>query len=386
MTNITDKALLPAGMQDGLPPEAAHEADASARLVAHFDTWGYARVKPPLMEFEENLLGGTGKAVSAQAFRLQDPVSQRMLALRPDMTVQIARIAQSRLSNTPRPLRLAYSGEVVRVKGSQLRPEREFGQVGAELIGAPDPAGDVEIVLMAVEALSAIGIEGLSIDLGLPTLAPAVTAVCDLSDTQARELRIALNRKDSSGVKALADALGDDVSAALTVMLDAVGPANTALAKLSRLNLGEAAAAELKHLSAVTNGIVNANPDIKLTIDPVENRGFEYHTGITYAVFARAAGSELGRGGRYSVGRNGETEHATGLTLFMDTVMQALPDAEARQTVFLPWGTSAGDAQNLRAEGWRTVAALSDEPDAKGEARRLNCTHLLEGGKVRVLN
>lgn len=386
MSDITDKALLPAGMQDGLPPEAAQEANASARLVSHFDAWGYGRVKPPLMEFEENLLNGTGQAVAAQAFRLQDPVSQRMLAVRPDMTLQVARIAQSRLSNSPRPLRLAYSGQVVRVKGSQLRPERQFGQVGVELIGAHGPAADVEVVLMAIEALSTIGAENLSIDLGLPTLAPAVTKDCQLSPTQSNELRIALNRKDIAGVTALSEALGTQATNALSAMLGAVGPAQKALKKLNAIDLPTDAAAQRAHLAQVVEGVLQANPAIQLTIDPVENRGFEYHTGVTYAVFARGAKSELGRGGHYQVGLNDTREDATGLTLFMDTVMQALPQEQERKSVFLPWGTSAGDALKLRNEGWRTVAALDETNDAPGEAQRLNCTHLLEGGTVRELN
>ena len=385
MSDITDKALLPAGMQDGLPPEAAQEADTAAKLVAHFDTWGYGRVKPPLMEFEENLLNGTGQAVAAQAFRLQDPISQRMLAVRPDMTLQVARIAQSRLSNSPRPLRLAYSGQVVRVKGSQLRPERQFGQVGAELIGADGPAADVEVVLMAVEALSSAGIQDLSVDLGVPTLARAVTQDADLNDDQARDLRTALDRKDSAGISALSDALGTTATQALIAMLDAVGPAKAALDKLGAIDLPADAAAQCAHLGEVVDGIMAANADIQLTIDPVECRGFEYHSGVTFAFFARGAKSELGRGGRYVFGLNDSSESATGLTLFMDTVMQAVPDAEPLSAVFLPWGTSASDAQKLRTEGWRTIAALNETTDGEAEARRLNCTHLLEGGTVREL-
>ena len=107
MNDLPDKALLPTGMQDGLPPEAANEARAAQHLVSLFDSWGYARVKPPLLEFEENLLFGSGQAMADQAFRVQDPVSQRMMALRPDMTLQVARIAHSRLSQSPRPLSLA---------------------------------------------------------------------------------------------------------------------------------------------------------------------------------------------------------------------------------------------------------------------------------------
>ena len=388
MNDLPDKALLPTGMQDGLPPAAANEARAAQKLVSFFDAWGYARVKPPLLEFEENLLFGTGQAMAEQAFRVQDPVSQRMMALRPDMTLQVARIAHSRLSNSPRPLRLAYSGQVVRVKGSQLRPERQIGEVGAELIGATGPAADVEVILMAVEALQAVGVEGLSVDLGLPTLAPAVINGIDLDPNTGRMLQTALERKDARGVAQLSDALGDATTAALLALLDAVGPAKAAMDKLAGLNLARDADAQRTHLSAVVDGLLAARPDLTLTLDPVERRGFEYHTGVTFALFARAVMGELGRGGRYEAGSNsnqGHNEPATGLTLFVDTVMQALPEAVETPSVFLPFGTTPAGAKKLRDEGWRTIQALDKTSDARAEARRLDCTHVLEGGDVRTL-
>lgn len=385
MTSLLDKALLPAGMQDGLPPEAAQEAQTAERLISQFDGWGYARVKPPLMEFEENLLFGTGKAVAAQAFRVQDPVSQRMLALRPDMTLQVARIAQSRLSRSPRPLRLAYAGQVARVKSSQLRPERQFGQVGVELIGATGPAADVEVVLMAAEALDGVGVDNLSIDLGLPALSATLIEGTQLDDATHATLKTALDRKDAAGIKALASQLGDDVAGALSKMLDAVGPARKAMAVLDATSLPPQAAEQRAHLSAVIDGILTARPDLALTLDPVESRGFEYHSGVTFSVFARGVMGELGRGGRYQAEAKGTSEAATGLTLFMDTVMQAVPDANDVETVFLPFGTPASAALALRNDGWRTKAALDQTDNAGDEARRLGCSHVLEGGTVNKL-
>ncbi len=141
MTEFGDQALLPAGFQDVLPPQAAQEAAVIERLIACFMGHGYERVKPPLLEFVETILAGAGAAVAQQTFRLMDPISQRMMGLRADMTPQVARIAATRLRKAPRPLRLCYGGQVLRIKGGQLRPERQFAQVGAELIGAASARG-----------------------------------------------------------------------------------------------------------------------------------------------------------------------------------------------------------------------------------------------------
>src|SRR5579864_688084 len=129
-------ALLPQGLRDLLPPDAAIEAGVVARQMAVLAGHGYERVKPPLVEFENNLLAGAGAAMAKETFRLMDPVSQRMIGVRADMTPQVARIAMTRLKNAERPLRLCYAGQVLRVKGGQIRAERQVGQVGAELIGS----------------------------------------------------------------------------------------------------------------------------------------------------------------------------------------------------------------------------------------------------------
>src|SRR5260221_14569906 len=157
--DLARRALLPAGLRDGLPSHAAHAAAAIERLIAGFAAHGYERVEPPLVEFEDTLLeADAGGSMAAQTFRLMDPLSQRMMGVRADMTTQVARIATTRLAGRPRPLRLSYAGDVLRVKGSQLRPERQFVQVGVELIGAPGVAADVEAVLLRADCVDRIGV------------------------------------------------------------------------------------------------------------------------------------------------------------------------------------------------------------------------------------
>src|ERR1700761_1641427 len=171
---LPELALLPAGLHDLLPPDAEREAALVEHAMAVFRAHGYERVKPPLVEFEESLLSGVGKGWSLETFRLLDPESQRMMGVRADMTLQVARLAASRLLKAPRPLRLSYSGEVLRVGGEQLSPERQFRQIGCELIGSLEPAADAEIILLAADALKRMGVRGLSIDLNLPTILPTI--------------------------------------------------------------------------------------------------------------------------------------------------------------------------------------------------------------------
>ncbi len=379
MTEQQKNALLPAGLRDVLPPDAAFEAEIVEKLVASFQARGYDRIKPPLIEFEEGLLSGAGIALAPQTFRLMDPGSQRMMGVRADITPQIARIARSRLSGAPRPLRLSYAGDVLRVRGSQLRPERQIAQVGAELIGSAAPAADAEIIAMAVEALEELGIEGVSVDLTAPRLVPAVLAAHDVSGDSAERLRAALDRKDSAGVRECAG----DAADILTALLSATGPADKALAALRGLDLPDGAAKERERIAEVVDLLCRAVPDIRITLDPVEHRGFEYHTGVGFTIFARGVPTELARGGRYrvldGVGNPGG-ERATGVTLYVDTILGIVAGPAGNRRLLLPAGTAAAIAAALRGEGWVTVAALEVAGDPADEARRLACSHVLRDG------
>ncbi|PWC98279.1 ATP phosphoribosyltransferase regulatory subunit [Azospirillum sp. TSO5] len=377
-------ALLPAGLHDVLPSEAAHEAAAVERLLAEFAAQGYRRVDPPLVEFEENLLSGPGAAMSKQTFRLMDPHSQRMMAVRADITPQIARIATTRLKNEARPLRLCYAGQVLRVKGSQLRPERQFTQVGVELIGALEAEADAEVVLLAVQALTAIGVPHLSVDLCVPTMVSRICAGLGLGEDEIRELRAALDRKDSAAVAAV----GGPAAKLLETLMSASGPADRAMQALAALPLPEGAEKDRRRLTDTLALLRAAMPDLTVTIDLVEHRGFEYQTGLSFTLFSRAAG-ELGQGGRYRAGAQGEAkgdgrgEPATGFTLYMDTLLRAVPAAKAPGRVYLPHGSGWETARKLRADGWVTVAGLAPVADAVAEAKRLQCGHWLAGGDVK---
>jgi len=381
MSEAPHPALLPTGMHDLLPPEAEVEAHVVARLMTTLAAYGYERVKPPLVEFEETLFSGAGATMANATFRMMDPASHRMIGVRADMTPQIARIAATRLGDAPRPLRLSYAGQVLRVTGSEIRPERQVGEVGAELIGAAGPAADVEVIAVAGEALAAIGVPHLSVDITLPTLVPAITEACGISGVRATALRAALDHKDIAAVTAAAGGAGE----LLCHLLTAAGPAPAALAALDRLDLPERARAERVRLGSVLDGLSAAAPELKVTVDPVESRGFEYHTGISFTFYAGGVAThgpvgDLGRGGRYEAGDPATPEPATGFTLYTDTILRTLPRAAAPRRVLLPFGIDPARGRALRTEGWVTVAALGAVRDWRAEARRLGCGYVLENG------
>jgi ATP phosphoribosyltransferase regulatory subunit len=366
-------ALLPAGLRDLLPPAAEAEAQAVEALMEVFARHGYERVKPPLLEFEESLFAGSGAAVADQTFRLMDPDSQRMMGLRADTTPQVARIATTRLAGAPRPLRLSYAGQCLHVRGSQLDPDRQRAQAGVELIGSDSPQADAEIVVLAAEALAAVGLTRISFDLTLPTLTHALLDAAELCPTGRAALARALDRKDAAAVQAH----GGRLASVLTDLLHAAGPADRALAAIERAALPEAARTLAARLSEAVAAIHARAPGLRLTIDPVEFRGFRYHTGVCVTVYAPGRTQELGRGGRYVCG---DAEPATGLTLYPDIILRAAPQPPPRPRLFVPAGSDRTRAAELRDRGYATLAALDPVEDPPAEARRLGCTHILRDG------
>ncbi|MCB1562581.1 MAG: ATP phosphoribosyltransferase regulatory subunit [Alphaproteobacteria bacterium] len=376
--------LLPNGFEDLLPPDAEQEARAITILMDHFAGHGYRRVKPPLVEFEDSLLApGPGAALASETFRLMDPVSHRMMGVRSDITAQIARIASSRLFSEPRPLRLAYANDILRTRASQQRTQRQFCQVGCELIGHDDLLADIEICLMAVSALKALGLADITLDLTLPRLTNEIMKLYNLSDAARTQVRAALEKREQDSL----DALDPAPRESLKALLSACGPADTALDQLARMDLPAELRPDIDRLAATCTALSKALDelgitDIRITIDPVENKGFEYHAGTAFALFAKKARAELGRGGRYDIvcGQSGDRQSATGFTLYMDTLRGAMPASKPADTLFVPSTESWATIKTLRDDGWRVIHGTGQD-----DRERLQCTHELLNGQIHPI-
>lgn len=340
-------SLLPNGLLDLLPPQAEEEARTIDLFMNSFSAFGYRRVKPPLVEFEESLLGaGPGQSLARQTFRMMDPVSGRMMGVRADVTAQIARIAMSRLAEEPRPLRLSYAADVLRVNGSQLRPERQFCQAGCELIGVNSIVTDVEMPLVALKALSDAGIENLSVDLTVPTLILNLYDELGTSNGERETLNDLIEKRDRDTITAIHSKESDTI----VQLMDHDD--------LAQIALPPKAKADVDKLLSVANELRAALDvyglfDVQITIDPLERRGFEYQTGLSFTLFARGASGELGRGGRYDVDGRGlaKTETATGFTLYMDSIMKVVPPAPTKESRFVDEAASWEDIKFLQDQG-----------------------------------
>lgn len=370
----TDRDLLPEGLGDRLPAQAAAASRVRRGALDVFASHGYARVETPTIEFEKSMASRMAGIEPRRMFRFVDPVSLRTLALRSDITVQLGRIAATSLASHTRPLRLCYCGQVVTIKGDGLDPARERLQLGAELIGSDSVTAAAEVVAIAIEALEQAGATGISVDLTLPDLVDTMAAeALPLAASQVEAVRRELDAKDAGG---LVDAGGADY----LPLLYAVGPFAQAIERLTAFDTGGALASRIAGLREIA---ARVGDRARVTLDPSERHGFEYQSWFGFMIYAQGVQGALGRGGTYRIlGATPEGEVATGFSLYPDRLIELLADStDETALLFLPLDHAPDVAARQRAIGWRTVAALSQDDDPIA----LGCTHALQDGEALPL-
>ena len=372
----TQKGLLPAGLSDILYPKAQVQAKKIENLLDVFSNYGYLRVKPPLVEYEETLLSdGPGTVLKDSTFRIMDPLSQKMMALRSDVTAQISRIASTRLSHSARPLRLSYSGDVLRVKGDSFNTERQKTQVGAELIGLENEFCDAEIILICLKALKSIDIENITIDINLPFLREYFLK--DLSSSLKEEINKAIDLRDKKTLKNFKF----KYSKIVLDFMESSGNYSYSTKFLHQLNL-EGFLQDVRDYYLKVIDIVNKNDSsIKISIDPLENRGFNYHTGLSFTIFSENLKGEIAKGGRYKT-LNGET--AIGCTIYTEKIYTNSKSTLDKSLVYVPY-LNINDADQIINKGYRVVFGNNLNSDIKQDALNLKCQFIWENKKITKL-
>lgn len=326
---------LPLGVRDFLPRAAARRRELAERLLAVFESWGYARIITPAYECADVLERGLGSDARASAIRFVEPASGEVVALRPDFTPQVARLVASRLADAPGPVRLCYEGAVTRLVGGV--GQREILQAGIELVDVTEPLGDAELVAVAAAALAAVGLPEVHLDLGHVALVKCVldAAPDDASGEEVRRgLRTALGRKDRRAMARHAAALPEAMRPLATALVDLWGPAGEVLARAEELPWPDEARQALQHLREViaayrliagSDGPSAALDDAHLGVDLGDVHGFDYYTGMRLSGFVGGAPEAVISGGRYDslLARYGRHATATGFSVDIEAVAAA---------------------------------------------------------------
>lgn len=341
---------LPSGVRDFLPRAAARRRFLAGQVMELFEAWGYAQIITPAFECADVLERGLGAGAKAAAIRFVEPASGEVVALRPDITPQIARIVATRLAAVPGPIRLCYEGAVTRLAGEA--GQREILQAGIELVDAPQPEGDAEVLALATAILGRLALGETRLDVG--HVAPARSVLDAAPDDDTRQALIAaVSRKDRAAVRAVAQVLPEPARPLAEALVTLWGPAAATIKRARALAWPEAvrdALAQVEHVTAGLDGV---------TVDFGDLRGFDYYTGIRFAAYAAAAPDAILRGGRYDqlIGRYGRPARAVGFAIDLEAVAQAQRAAGIAVPLGAP-GVVVNDpilAPVLRAHGLRVV-------------------------------
>ncbi len=386
-----DRWLLPEGIQEVLSPQAKAMDQQRRVLLDMYHSWGYDLVEPPMIDFLDSLLTGTGHDLQLMTFTMTDQISGKLLGVRADMTPQIARIDAHHIK-TDQPSRFCYVGRVLKTRLEVFSQTRSPLQVGVELYGHDGPESNIEVLLLMIETLRAVGLEGFHIDLGHVGIFRSMAKQAGLSEYQEDNLFDALQRKAVTELAELlsAMAISEEQKRQFMALVDLNGDISVIEQARKVLDNAEVQK-ELDNLETIARGILARVPEQSLYFDLAELRGYNYHTGVVFAAYLPGYGQEIAMGGRYDgIGKTfGRSRPATGFSADLSYLVSIVNQAsETRDTIiFAPVTQDTAQQQSLmdkvkelRQQGQRVVCELPGSGSGSS-AEALGCTHQLSHDK-----
>ena len=374
----SNRWLLPDGVEEVLPSEARSIEALRRQLLDLYHSRGYELVMPPLVEYTDSLLIGLGHDMDLHSFKVADQLSGKMLAVRPDITPQVARIDSHSLAREG-VTRYCYAGSVLHTVPMAGASSRSPLQVGAELYGEPSVEADIEVITLMLDTVRAVFKGNICLDLGHVGIYTALVAASGISDVTEQDVFAALQRKSETDVKnALASENIDPKWQQAFLDLLAINGGVEALDEVEVLFEGLSAdiAATITECKAVATAIVDSFEDVDVFIDFTELRGYHYHTGLVFAAFVEGSGKAVANGGRYDdIGKVfGRSRPATGFSSSINLLSQFISSSK-EQCVFVysaDKAAAASEIQVLRDQGTAVIEGFTNSgvPEI--------CTHVLQ--------
>lgn len=359
--------LLPEYIADALPGEAAQIERLRRQLLDHFAVSGYELVMPPMLEYLESLLTGTGQDLKLRTFKLVDQLSGRTLGVRADMTPQAARI-DAHLLNHQGVTRLCYCGSVLHTLPATIAASREPLQVGAELYGYAGIEADLEIIRLLAAGLEKVKLPVSRIDLGHVGIFRALAEAAGLPEEAEEQLLSLLQAKDVPGLREACAGVAEPYRAALLALPRLYGGAEVL----------ERTAVELPALPAITAALdglrrlISGAPELPFSLDLSDLRGYHYHNGVVFAAYCPDYPAAVAQGGRYDgAGKAfGRARPATGFSLDLREVARLAPRGKGAGAILAPHAGHdrelSAHIAALRAQGEVVIELLPGETACEG--------------------
>ena len=358
--------LLPEDIADVLPAEARKVESLRRAILDLYQSYGYELVAPPILEFLDSLLTGTGSDLNLQTFKLVDQLSGRTLGLRADMTPQVARI-DAHLLNREGVTRLCYAGSIAHARTPVGSSAREELQLGAEIYGCATWEADFEAISLLLKTLSVAGLKKVYLDLSHAGVLEGILDGQTIAKTDIETLYSLLQSKDRPRLAIWAKCLPAKSAEALMALTELNGPCAQVLANakkaLPKHKLIDEALAQLEMLISATAAL---SSDVELSVDLADLRGYQYHSGVMFAAYVDKLPQPIARGGRYDhVGQAfGRPRPATGFSMDLLTLANLAPVAQRKSAIVAPWAFDADLAikiAELRNAGEVVIQAMSGD-------------------------
>jgi ATP phosphoribosyltransferase regulatory subunit len=364
--------LLPDGVQETLPPDAAAVESLRHEILQVFERWGYDLVMPAMIEYMDSLLTGTAHSLDTRTFALVDQLSGKQMGVRSDMTPQVARIDAHLLADSAkqqRVARLCYCGHLLHAIGDGITSSRTPLQIGAEIFGSDSISADVEVLSLMVATLHGVGLSEISIDVGHVGIFRNLVKNTDIDNHQEARLFDMLQRKSTPDLQQYLQGLPLSPERSQQICQLALLNGDVSVIDEAReryRDVGSEMLASLDTMQNVVEALQVKYPHTLINCDLAELRGYSYHTGLVFAAFLPGQGREIARGGRYNdVGEVfGNARPATGFSADLLNLYQLCNVASG-----IPTGILAPDQRDtelaelielLRSQGERVVVDLTE--------------------------
>ncbi len=385
--------LLPAGIEEVLPEEAAILEAYRRKSLDLFSSWGYQLVIPPFIEFLDSLLVGECEDLNLQTFKLTDQLSGRMMGVRADMTSQVARIDAHMIKSTA-PTRLCYCGTVLHTLPESPGGTRSPLQIGAELYGHSGLASDVEIITLMNTTLQTSGIQQVLLDIGHTGVYDALVSQANLSEEAATELHSILQRKSTADMQELLATVDcpADIKQAIIKLVSMHGPRTILQQAREQLSVGSDALIEsLNYLEELSLTLKKKLNSTTIHYDLAEAHGYHYQKGIIFTAYCANTNNELARGGRYdNIGESfGRARPAIGFSADLRQIITASKQAELKQARAI-YAPNVDDPaleskiDELRASGEVVINGFSEDINqSTSQAESVGCSRILSNKNNR---
>ena len=332
--------IIPQGFKDDVSVLVSTEHKFKNMMINHFETNGFSLIKTPLIEY-------VGKDTDNNAFHISVKKNEKKINIRDDITLQVARLSETRLSKKQRPLKLCYYGEVVRKKGSMLRPERQFLQIGAECIGEDSFFADVEMLELAYTSLKLVGIKKMTIEISSRIFYDKFIKIINFYKNKNTIIQL-IKLKDLNGLLNILDKKDHKF---IKDLFSCTGIYKDTKNNLKNLSIDDQTNAEITNITHIVKNFSYKNKDINFFLDLCEIDDKNYHSGVRFTFFADNVRGEIAKAGRYYVKNALKENVATGFTCYMDSILRASSLKFIEKKIMIPLNTSKKKINQLIKKG-----------------------------------